>query len=80
MVHAVKDWEYKISKLIGFCTDGVPAMTGLRSGLAIKRKEKNPTIVLFIIGKLWLLEILASKNFELSYKNCQLHQQQRFEQ
>ncbi|XP_068993482.1 zinc finger BED domain-containing protein 5-like [Neodiprion pinetum] len=35
------DWN----KLIGLCTDGAPAMIGVRSGLAQKLKEKNPSIV-----------------------------------
>nr|XP_046478643.1 SCAN domain-containing protein 3-like [Neodiprion pinetum] len=35
------DWN----KLIGLCTDGAPVMIGVRSGLAQKLKEKNPSIV-----------------------------------
>ncbi|CAH1959153.1 unnamed protein product [Acanthoscelides obtectus] len=31
------DWK----KLIGLCTDGIPAMVGVQSGLAKKLKEKN---------------------------------------
>lgn len=35
------DWN----KLIRLCTDGASAMIGVRSGLAQKLKEKNPTLV-----------------------------------
>ncbi|CAH1969119.1 unnamed protein product [Acanthoscelides obtectus] len=34
------DWK----KLIGLCTDGAPAMIGVRSGLAKKLKEKNTVV------------------------------------
>lgn len=35
------DWN----KLIELCTDGAPAMIGVRSDLAIKLKEKSPAMV-----------------------------------
>ncbi|CAH1965958.1 unnamed protein product [Acanthoscelides obtectus] len=35
------DWK----KLIGLCTDGAPAMIGVRTGLAKKLNEKNPAMV-----------------------------------
>jgi len=34
-------WE----KLVGFCTDGAPAMLGSRSGLATLVKQKNPKVI-----------------------------------
>lgn len=34
-------WE----KLVGFCTDGAPAMLGSRSGLAALIKQKNPSVI-----------------------------------
>ncbi|CAH1960909.1 unnamed protein product [Acanthoscelides obtectus] len=35
------DWK----KLTGLCTDGAPALIGVRSGLAKKLKEKNPAMI-----------------------------------
>lgn len=32
-------------KLVGFCTDGAPAMLGSRSGLATLVKQKNPKVI-----------------------------------
>ncbi|XP_068214344.1 protein FAM200C-like [Palaemon carinicauda] len=39
--------ENKLSwdSLIGVCTDGAPAMVGLRSGFITKVKEKNPSVI-----------------------------------
>ena len=34
-------WE----SLVGVCTDGAPAMRGLRSGFVTKVKEKNPSVM-----------------------------------
>ncbi|CAH1984321.1 unnamed protein product [Acanthoscelides obtectus] len=60
------DWK----KFIGLCTDGSPAMIGVRSGLAKKLKEKILQwivhIVLFI-GKLWL-----SKHCHINYARLSL--------
>ncbi|CAH1992765.1 unnamed protein product [Acanthoscelides obtectus] len=37
--------QHPTLKLIGLCTDGAPAMTGVRSGLAKKLREKSPAMV-----------------------------------
>ncbi|XP_076069719.1 protein FAM200C-like [Oratosquilla oratoria] len=37
-------WE----SLVGVCTDGAPAMRGLRSGFVTKVKERNPSVMLSI--------------------------------
>ncbi|CAG5037744.1 unnamed protein product [Parnassius apollo] len=51
------DWN----KLIGLCTDGAPAMIGVRSGLAIKLKEKNPAMGFIAKLQLWNKK-LSSEN------------------
>jgi hypothetical protein len=35
--------KHKLMREYPFCTDGVPAMLGSRSGLATLVKQKNPT-------------------------------------
>ncbi|CAH1992241.1 unnamed protein product [Acanthoscelides obtectus] len=69
------DWK----KLIGLCTDGAPAMIGVRWGLAKKLKEKNPAMVSTHCG----FQNVATEitpDFGLGYKDCKQHQEQRFEQ
>ena len=44
------NWE----KLVSICTDGAPAMLGLRSGLITRMKQNSPNAVETHSGRLWL--------------------------
>lgn len=37
--------ELQWDNVVGFCTDGAPAMVGSRSGLAKLVKQKNPKVI-----------------------------------
>lgn len=37
--------ELQWDNVVGFCTDGAPAMVGSRSGLATLVKQKNPKVI-----------------------------------
>ncbi|CAH1966459.1 unnamed protein product [Acanthoscelides obtectus] len=78
------DLEWK--KLIGLCTDGAPSMIGVQSGLAKKLKEKKPAMVsthcvCYSSARFGFQNIVTeiTPDFGLGYKNCKLHQEQRFE-
>jgi len=49
VINAISEYFQKHSlmweKLVGFCTDGAPAMLGSRSGLAMLVKQKNPKVI-----------------------------------
>ncbi|CAH1964676.1 unnamed protein product [Acanthoscelides obtectus] len=57
------DWK----KLIGLCTDGAPAMIGVRSGLTRNLKEKNPAMVSTHCVIHW--QALASKTLPLKLRH-----------